>query len=367
MTERGPVSFGVVNAYKAHTGSSSVARSYYDALVKQQRPVAWYQCISSKDTASYESLGDRIGGWTNFRDDYNLVLNCLAVFPKKIGRLREDVAILTDPILLRAAPRLNDPVVIVHDLRELSDQRRSVTAELFYHWVLLGLDHVGHIICDSETTRTELLRFSRPRVPVDVLDPCSRIVGPSARPLIARLKQMAESRTLNVLYIAADRPYKNIPFFCRLAKMMEKPHGGWSFRFRLVSHVGSTSQRLISSLDASNLEVVPSVANLSAAYDEADVLVHPSKWEGFGLPPVEAMQYGVPVVASTTPCIREVVATGGVLLEPEDPNPWIDCLTELTDPDVYANRALASAARGKEFQPEAFESRFYSWMQARLL
>jgi glycosyltransferase involved in cell wall biosynthesis len=359
-------SVAVVNAFKAHTGSSSVARSYYAALRKQERPVTWYQCVSSKDRGSYDQLGIAIDGYKMFRDDVNLVVNSLFVFPRKVGRLKESLTILTDPVLLRAASRLSNSVVIVHDLRELVDYRRSAAAGAYFRWLFRGLNGVKHVICDSDATRTELLRFYQPTAPVDVIHPCAGLVGKPGEHSERSLARMARERTLNLLYIAADRPYKNLAFFARLAKSMETPRDGWTFRFRLISRLEPKSAVEIARLGASNLEVIPAVPDVSSAYEWADVLVHPALVEGFGLPPVEAMQFGIPVIASDVPCIREVVDSGGVLVEPASLDGWISTLTGVTDPAVYRAQANSSANRGKQFTTEAFEARLRSWMLSRL-
>jgi glycosyltransferase involved in cell wall biosynthesis len=358
-------SVAVVNAFKAHTGSSSVARSYYAALRKQERPVTWYQCVSSKDGGSYDQLGVAIDGYKIFRDEVNLVVNSLFVFPRKVGRLKESLTILTDPVLLRAASRLTDSVVIVHDLRELVDYRRSAAAGAYFKWLFRGLNDVQHIICDSDATRTELLRFYQPAAPVDVVHPCSGLVGNPGEHLELSLGRMSRERTVNLLCIAADRPYKNIALFYRLAKALEAPRDGWTFRFRLISRLEPDSASEIARLGAPNLEVMPAVPDVSSAYEWADVLIHPSLVEGFGLPPVEAMQFGIPILASDVPCLREVIDSGGVLVDPADLDRWKTVVTGMTDAAAYRDLANSSANRGKQFTPEAFEVRLRSWMLAR--
>jgi glycosyltransferase involved in cell wall biosynthesis len=361
-----PSSIAVVNAYKAYTGSSSVARSYYEGLRRQQREVKWYQCVYTSDVDAYDHLGAPIEGYEVLRDDLSLVLNSLLVFPWKVGRLKESVTILTDPVLLRAAPRLRQSILIVHDLREFVRYRRSVAAGAYFRWLFQGLDGVKYIICDSDATRTELLRFYTPNVPVDVIHPCSGVIGRPAEHADKSLERISKNRTLNLLYITADRTYKNVPFFCRLAKLLETARDGWSFKFRLISRVGVESAREIARLHPSNLEVIPAVSDVTSAYEWADVLVHPSLVEGFGLPPVEAMQFGIPIVASDIPCLREVVGPGGMLVDSSDPGPWIEALNRLVDPDTYLKWAEAAADRGKLFTTPAFEDRLRSWVQKRL-
>jgi glycosyltransferase involved in cell wall biosynthesis len=57
---------------------------------------------------------------------------------------------------------------------------------------------------------------------------------------------------------------------------------------------------------------------LMALYAHARALVFPSLYEGFGIPPLEAMQFGTPVVASTIAPVREVCADAALYCDPED-------------------------------------------------
>ncbi len=69
--------------------------------------------------------------------------------------------------------------------------------------------------------------------------------------------------------------------------------------------------------DIQALGFVPN-ANLPGLYRAASVFVYPSLYEGFGMPPLEAMACGCPVISSTGGALREMVADAGVLVEPEN-------------------------------------------------
>ena len=62
----------------------------------------------------------------------------------------------------------------------------------------------------------------------------------------------------------------------------------------------------------------PTSEALLALYRSAAALVYPSRYEGFGLPLLEAMACGVPVIASRASCIPEVTGDAAVLLDPDD-------------------------------------------------
>ena len=82
----------------------------------------------------------------------------------------------------------------------------------------------------------------------------------------------------------------------------------------------------------------------------ARALVLPSLDEGFGLPALEAMAAGVPVVASNRGALPEVVAAGGTLLDPTDVEGWVSAIERLARDDRWAaEQGCAGLERAKAF------------------
>jgi glycosyltransferase involved in cell wall biosynthesis len=86
-----------------------------------------------------------------------------------------------------------------------------------------------------------------------------------------------------------------------------------------------------------------------ALYRGAVAFIFPSRYEGFGLPPLEALACGTPVVGSNTASLPEVVGNAGVLLPPDDAEGMASALIQLATDDGFraelSRRALAQAAR----------------------
>jgi alpha-1,3-rhamnosyl/mannosyltransferase len=80
------------------------------------------------------------------------------------------------------------------------------------------------------------------------------------------------------------------------------------------------------------------------------MLVYPSLYEGFGLPPLEAMTSGTPVIVSNRSTLPEVVGDAGILVDPEDDVALKDALVRLAeDQEFWNNRKAASLAQGAGF------------------
>jgi glycosyltransferase involved in cell wall biosynthesis len=96
-------------------------------------------------------------------------------------------------------------------------------------------------------------------------------------------------------------------------------------------------------------------ADLPALLNSAEVFAFPSSFEGFGLPPLEAMACGVPVVCSNATSLPEVVGEAGLLVPPDDAASWTEALGRLLD-DAELRGELR--ARGLA------RARLYTWEAA---
>ena len=85
--------------------------------------------------------------------------------------------------------------------------------------------------------------------------------------------------------------------------------------------------------------------DLPFIYNGADVFVFPSLYEGFGIPPLEAMQCGTPVAASNATSIPEVVGDGALLFDPRDPSNMADKIDAIINAKVDVDDLKAKAKR----------------------
>lgn len=89
---------------------------------------------------------------------------------------------------------------------------------------------------------------------------------------------------------------------------------------------------------------------LVALYNAAYLFVHPSRYEGFGLPVLEAMRCGAPVIAGDAAALPEVVGDAGLLVDPEDPVSIVRAIERLDgDPGLRRELGAAALARAERF------------------
>jgi glycosyltransferase involved in cell wall biosynthesis len=134
-----------------------------------------------------------------------------------------------------------------------------------------------------------------------------------------------------------------------------------AFHFIQVGGVFTPAQRRL--LESSGLEhhvrqmSRVSEEELVGLYNVADVFVLPSLYEGFGLPVLEAMACGTPVVAANAASLPEVVGDAGLLVDPRSPEAIAEAIAQ-----VLEDPALASDLRERGFQ----RARAFTWEQNAL-
>jgi alpha-1,3-rhamnosyl/mannosyltransferase len=112
-------------------------------------------------------------------------------------------------------------------------------------------------------------------------------------------------------------------------------------------------------------------ADLTLLLNSADALVFPSLWEGFGLPAVEAMSCGLPVLASNRSSLPEVVGNAGLFFDPVDPGAIADCILKFfSDPGLSGRLSQLALQRAAHFSwdraAELAEESFRRCHEARL-
>lgn len=249
-------------------------------------------------------------------------------------------------------------VVTVYDLSFIHYPDRLPAARRHYLRLFTGLTcrRACRVIAISESTAQDVAaRFGLPRSRIDVALPG---VDPRFRPLPAA--EVADFRRRKglperfMLFVGTLEPRKNLPLLLRAyaalpAADRDAVHlvlgggRGW-----MDGAIFETIERM--GLGATvHLPGYLADSELPAWYNAAEVFVYPSVFEGFGLPVVEAMACGKPVLVANTSSLPEAAGDAGCLLPPDDEAAWTAALARaIHDPAWRAEagaRAQAHAAR----------------------
>ena len=145
-----------------------------------------------------------------------------------------------------------------------------------------------------------------------------------------------------LLYVGRADPYKNVDL---LIQALAQIRSEASVPARLVI-AGSPDPRYPQAMElARALGIADAVTwtgyltdeELVETYQSADLLVHPSRYEGFGLQIIEAMACGTPVISSNAGSLPEVTGDAGILFDPDDVDALVEAITRvLTKPELSA-------------------------------
>jgi glycosyltransferase involved in cell wall biosynthesis len=217
-------------------------------------------------------------------------------------------------------------VITVHDLAYLRmPWLLTRQSRRYYGGIRKAVVQADAIIAVSEATARDLQELvDVPATKVQVIhEAADADLAPMSREEAARaVRQRYAIEPPYVLFVGTIEPRKNLPTLIEAVGLLRREmpvrlvvagRRGW-----LSEPVFDTVRRLAAADGVAFLgEVRP--AELRSLYCAAEVLALPSLYEGFGLPPLEAMACGTPAVVSNVPALAEVVGDAGVLVQPDNP------------------------------------------------
>jgi alpha-1,3-rhamnosyl/mannosyltransferase len=230
------------------------------------------------------------------------------------------------------------------------------------------------IITISEAARRDIVASGLTRGQVTVT-PLAADAGfrPAEALALRKLREKLALPETMVLYLGINKPHKNLETLVRAWGMLraERPElvggvataparpsadgaelviaGRWDPRYDDLKALAAAlpqpaSIRFLGPVDEEDLP---------ALYSAASIFAFPSRYEGFGLPPLEAMACGTAVIAADATSLPEVVGEAGILVDPDDPSAWAQALARLLeDPDLSEEMGRQGIERAKGFRWE---------------
>jgi glycosyltransferase involved in cell wall biosynthesis len=254
-------------------------------------------------------------------------------------------------------------VVTIHDMLP------RIHPEFFTHetirqfnLMLELLRPTDHVICNSESTRRDFLQ-SKPKVPTSQVHvtplaaaPWLQRVTDKNRILSLRKRLGLSSDDQVVLSLCTLEPRKNLKTLIRAFEQLSRRSGGNAIKLVLAGALGwktdALTEQIRTSSAAKDMVVSGHIHDydLACLYSLADVFVYPSLYEGFGLPPLEAMQCGAPVIVGNASSLTEVVGDAALLVDPLSTAELVTALDHLLgSAEERKNRRRLSIARSACF------------------
>ncbi len=247
--------------------------------------------------------------------------------------------------------------VTVHDLISVAlkdHYSRSVKRKAHVKTQLAALKGARLILADSEHTKHDVVRFAHvnpSKVTVVYLG-----VDPEFKPEVSNSRERLDLPEKFILYVGGIDWRKNISLLFKAFSGLLKKRPDYHLVMTGEIENDPSYQNFLQSLKERSLESkvhtlgFVSRADLVKLYNHAAVFFYPSVYEGFGLPVLEAMACGAPVITTNRTSIPEVAGDAALSLDPDDPESFIEALIRVVESDSERKKlSCAGLARAAMF------------------
>lgn len=277
----------------------------------------------------------------------------------EMARHRPNVLFVPAHVVPVIHPRAT--VVTIHDLGyRRFPEAHTASASRYLDWsTRWSVRAARRVIAVSGATRDDLVTM------LSVPDRKITVVHHGVRPVVNRPSDDVVHATLDrlaiprpyVLFLGTVQPRKNLQrLICAFRQVVD---AGLPHTLVIAGRMGWLAEPIRAAVAACGLTArvhftgYVADGDLPALYTGADVFAFPSLAEGFGMPALEALSYGVPVVTSDTTSLPEIVGDAGLLVDPEDEAALGAALVRaLADDTLRARLALAGPERAARFSWE---------------
>lgn len=288
----------------------------------------------------------------------------MALAPVQLARAagNHNLSVVHDPTGISPFPPFGWPaatrrVVTIHDMIPFvyPETHARLTNLLFQHYIPRTLHNVDAIVTVSEASKRDILRYYP--VVEDKVHVIHNGISPSFHPRtideVAAARAKYDLPERYILSVGALQQRKNLATLFRAYQHMLQR--GTAHHLVIVGKAAWKTDDTFAALHDLGLEEHVSFTgyvadeDLPAIYTGADVFAFPSLYEGFGLPPLEAMACGTPVVVSKQSSLPEVVGDAGLLVDPCDAVGFTNAieavLTDSTLSSMLSDLGLKRASR----------------------
>ncbi|MGA7923052.1 MAG: glycosyltransferase [Thermoplasmata archaeon] len=270
----------------------------------------------------------------------------IPVYARKAARL-PGLIHANDVYLARAVHYKHPVVVTIADLGKVLTSYYPRPYSWVHNFHVRYVQDCDAVIVPSEYVRADVITALSLAPETVHTVPLFPLLPPRPRPESLPSRPTPQ-QPWTIGFVAVDRPHKNIGRFLDILRRLDDRYRGL-----LVSRLTPAHQRHAEPLlRKGKLSVIQWSESLAPVYASMQILLFPSLFEGFGLPVVEAMSQGVPVVVTSRTSLPELVGEGGLRVDPDSSLGWIEAVERLSDPAEQLRWAQRAWDRAMVFSRE---------------
>jgi glycosyltransferase involved in cell wall biosynthesis len=258
-------------------------------------------------------------------------------------------------------------IITIHDLIPIKfPQYFQHNLNSDVHKIVASISKDTHVICISESTKNDLLEITKlpdEQVSVVNLAASEKLFYPVDDVVLKHtVLDKYKINTPFFLSVATLEPRKNLQTLIKCFSRMDLQEKNKDLSLVLVGTKGWEFEKLLNESKV-NIELSKRIIfteyvpdeDLAALYSSALGFVYLSHYEGFGLPPLEAMQCGTPVICSNTSSLPEVVGDGGILISPTDEDGICNAMLDvIANQELRTELSLRATGQAKQFSWNKF-------------
>ena len=249
-------------------------------------------------------------------------------------------------------------IITIHDLIFLEHPELYKPFDKFVYTkkVQYGVDVASRVIAVSEQTKQDIIRFlnvEESKISV-VYQGCNRqFYNRVSEEKFQSTSQRFALPSEYLLYVGTIEERKNL---LRIVEALH--HGKIDFPLVVVGRKTSYFNQVKSFIEKHGLKNIHfldqvQASDLPSIYQGSRGFIYPSSYEGFGIPILEALNSGIPVITSSGGCLEETAGKGGILIDPSNRDEMIDAIKQVLEDTALRDRLIREGgAHALKFREE---------------
>ena len=227
-------------------------------------------------------------------------------------------------------------IVTIHDIFHLKDKKLTFIKKIYAQFMFFIIKNkASKIITDSNFTKSEMINH------LNIKSSSIQVVHLGVNPYFKKINKRIKDKFL--LYVGNIKKHKNLNFLLKAFDLIDNKN----LKLYIVGdyqELRTPDYEVLNSINNNDNIILKGRINnelLREYYSNAEIFIFPSKYEGFGLPPLEAMACGCPVLASNKAAIPEICSSAAQYFDPYNIDDLVGKINNLMNDKILRDELIS--------------------------